>query len=81
MLFLRYKQVPRKAASWERGLICLDLFAFGALVLASLSLMRSQIKNGSVCVVIAFRITKTMEQRLCIKFCQNVGETCIEHTV
>lgn len=81
MLFLRYKQVPRKvAASWDRGLICLDLFAFGALVLASLCLMRSQIKNGSVCVI-AFRITKTVEQRLCIKFCQNVAETCIEHTV
>jgi hypothetical protein len=48
VLFFRYEWAPRDAAASEHVLTCLDLFAHGTLALASLSLMRSQIKNKSV---------------------------------
>jgi hypothetical protein len=35
-----------------------------------------QIKNASVCAVVALRITEKPEQRVRIKFRQNVGKTC-----
>ena len=41
--------------------------------------MQPQMKDVSVCVmVVEFRITEKTEQRLCIKFCQNLENTCNE---
>lgn len=68
---------PRDAASSVRVLTHLDLFAVSTLTLASLSLMQSQIKNASVCVIITFRMTEKREQ-VCIKFCKKLGKTCTE---
>jgi len=65
------------AASSEGVLTSLDLFAVGTFALASLSLVRSKIKNGSVCVVVAFG-TNENKGRVCINFCQKVGNTCSE---
>ena len=78
MQVFRYEWAPRDAASSVCVLTSLDLFAVGTLALASLSLMRSQIKNGSDCVVASFGMTENKEQRVCINFCQKVANTCSE---
>jgi hypothetical protein len=75
--FLRYERAPRGATSWENVLVCVDRFELGSLAVAFLILMSPQIKNASVCVV-ALRITEKLEQRVCIKFCQNLEKTCTE---
>ena len=61
----------------ERVWTSLDLFVLGTFALASLTLMASRIKNGSVCVV-AVRTTYKAEQQVCIKDCQTLGKTCLE---
>lgn len=68
VLVLRYERAPRGATSSERVLTCPDLFAVGTLAPAILSLMVSQTQNGSVCLVVAFRMTEKKEG-VCIKFC------------
>ena len=45
-LVLRYERAHRDAASSERTLLYLSLFAGGTVALACLSLIRSQIKIG-----------------------------------
>ena len=77
VLLLRYERTLRVTASCEPVLACIDLFALATLAVALLVLTQPQIKNGSVCVV-ALGITETTEQRLCIKFCENLGKTCAE---
>ena len=40
--------------------------------------MPLQIKNVSVCVIVALRITEKTEKRLIVKFCQNLRNICTE---
>lgn len=40
--------------------------------------MPLQIKNASVCVLVALRTAESTEQRVCYKFCQNIGKTGAE---
>jgi len=68
VLVLRYERTSRETASSERVQTCLDLITVGTLAPAVLSLIGSQIKNGSVCLIVAFRMTEKTEG-VCIKFC------------
>lgn len=63
-LFLRYERAPTDTVSWERIPKCFDLFALGNLTLAFLILLRSQIKNRSVCVAVAFRMREKRDKNL-----------------
>ena len=48
---------------------------------AFLILMRPEIRNGSVCVVVALGITEKTEQRVCIQFCQSVEKVALKQTI
>jgi hypothetical protein len=78
VLFLRNERAPIDTASCERVLPCLDLFALGTLVLALLVLIPPQIKNGSVCDIVALRIADKTEQLVWISIRQILGKNCTE---
>jgi hypothetical protein len=46
VLLLQYERAPRDTACSERVLVCLELFALGALTLAFLSSCHSQYRKG-----------------------------------
>jgi hypothetical protein len=68
LVFSETKGHPGILLFSERVLTCLDLITVGTLAATVLSLVGSQIKNGSVCLVVAFRMTEKTEG-VCIKFC------------